>query len=169
MQQTAWTIALLLMAVTTVIFLWVITGASAKGSPPASPYRLRGILFWIATIAGLAIAYMTLSPWPLVAHANTAAAADVIVKVTGQQWRWDLSQETVLAGQEVEFQVTSADVNHGFAIYKNKTRLLAQTQAMPGYVNKLRYKFTEPGEYEVLCLEYCGLAHHGMSAKFTVK
>ena len=70
MQQTAWTIALLLMAVTTVIFLWVITGASAKGSPPASPYRLRGILFWIATIAGLAIAYMTLSPWPLVAHAN---------------------------------------------------------------------------------------------------
>ena len=80
-----------------------------------------------------------------------------------------MSQETVLAGQEVEFQVTSADVNHGFAIYKNKTRLLAQTQAMPGYVNKLRYKFTEPGEYEVLCLEYCGLAHHGMSAKFTVK
>lgn len=169
MQQTAWTISLVLMAVTTVIFLWVVSGASVKASAPANPFRFRGSLFWIAIIAGAAIAYMTLSTWPLVAYANTANAADVIVKATGHQWHWELSQDTALAGQEVEFQVTSADVNHGFALYRNKTQLLTQTQAMPGYVNKLRYKFTDAGEYEVLCLEYCGLAHHGMATKFTVK
>ena len=169
MQQIAWTISLLLMAVTTVIFLWVVWGASAKSDGSGNPYRFRGPLFWIAVIAGVAITYGTLSPWPLVAHANTAKAAAVIVKATGYQWRWELSQDTVLAGQEVEFQVTSADVNHGFALYKNKTQLLTQTQAMPGYVNKLRYKFAEPGEYEVLCLEYCGVAHHGMAAKIIVK
>jgi len=40
---------------------------------------------------------------------------------------------------------------------------------MPGYVNRLGYTFTETGEYEVLCLEYCGLAHHAMVAKIIVR
>jgi cytochrome c oxidase subunit II len=169
MQQTAWAVSLPLMAVITVIFLWVVWGASAKSAKGGSPYRLRGPLFWVAVIAGVAITYKTLSPWPLVAHAQSAKAPDVVIKATGHQWRWELSQDTVNAGQEIEFQVTSEDVNHGFAIYKNKTQLLTQTQAMPGYVNKLRYKFAEPGEYQVLCLEYCGTAHHGMFAKILVR
>ena len=32
-----------------------------------------------------------------------------------------------------------------------------------------RVRFTQPGEYEVLCLEYCGLAHHGMRAVIKVR
>jgi cytochrome c oxidase subunit 2 len=46
--------------------------------------------------------------------------------------------------------------------------MVAQTQAMPGYVNKLQVRFTKPGDYEVLCLEYCGVAHHGMRAVIKV-
>ena len=168
MQQSAWIISSLLMAIIVVIFLWVVTGASTRSDPAGNPYKFRNLLFWAVVVAGVVIAYATLSPWPLVAHAENAKAPDVVINVIGRQWQWGLSQDTVQAGQEVEFQVTSADVNHGFAIYRNKTRLLAQTQAMPGYVNKLRYKFVEPGEYEVLCLEYCGLAHHRMAAKINV-
>jgi hypothetical protein len=66
-------------------------------------------------------------------------------------------------------QVTAEDVNHGFAIYQGKSRIIAQAQAMPGYVNKLQVRFAEPGDYEVLCLEYCGLAHHGMRATIKVQ
>jgi len=44
----------------------------------------------------------------------------------------------------------------------------ALAQAMPNYVNVLRYTFTEPGTYRVYCLEYCGLAHHEMAADITV-
>jgi cytochrome c oxidase subunit 2 len=80
-----------------------------------------------------------------------------------------LSSDTVERGKEVEFQVTSDDVNHGFAIYRNKTKLITQTQAMPGFVNKLRVTFDEPGEYEVMCLEYCGLSHHAMNATIYVR
>lgn len=69
----------------------------------------------------------------------------------------------------IEFRVTSLDVNHGFSIYDKSSKLIAQTQAMPGYVNKLRWKFTEPGVYNILCLEYCGMAHQGMRSSFTVK
>ncbi|MBS1668376.1 MAG: hypothetical protein JST58_13450 [Bacteroidetes bacterium] len=69
----------------------------------------------------------------------------------------------------VEFRVTSFDVNHGFAIYDQSNKLIAQTQAMPGYVNRLRWKFTEPGNYTIFCLEFCGMGHQIMRSSFTVK
>ncbi len=71
--------------------------------------------------------------------------------------------------QPVEFRVTSLDVNHGFGIYNSRAELVAQTQAMPGYVNRLRWEFKEPGTYKILCLEYCGLGHPVMSSSFIVK
>ncbi|MBS1485974.1 MAG: hypothetical protein JST43_00190 [Bacteroidetes bacterium] len=73
------------------------------------------------------------------------------------------------AGQPVEFRVTSLDVNHGFGIYNERAELVTQTQAMPGYVNRLRWEFTEPGTYNILCLEFCGAAHSFMRTTFTVK
>jgi cytochrome c oxidase subunit 2 len=86
----------------------------------------------------------------------------------GHQWRWTLDRDTVKAGELVQFEVTASDVNHGFAIYRDKHTLVAQAQAMPGYVNKLQVRFGEPGQYEVLCLEYCGLAHHNMRVVINV-
>ena len=68
----------------------------------------------------------------------------------------------------VECRITAEDVNHGFAIYDPSMRIIAQAQAMPGYVNVLRHTFSEPGTYKILCLEYCGLSHHEMAAEFTV-
>ena len=72
-------------------------------------------------------------------------------------------------GELVEFRVTSLDVNHGFAIYGPNNDIVAQTQAMPGYVNRLRWKFTTPGTYNILCSEYCGNGHQLMKSTFTVK
>jgi cytochrome c oxidase subunit 2 len=79
-----------------------------------------------------------------------------------------LSSNRFTAGVPVEFRVTSADVNHGFAIYGPDDRIVTQTQAMPGFTNRLVHTFAAPGRYRVLCLEYCGLAHHGMLAEFEV-
>ena len=45
---------------------------------------------------------------------------------------------------------------------------LAQTQGMPGYVNQVRYVFERTGTYRVLCLEFCGIAHHDMIGQFDV-
>ena len=79
-----------------------------------------------------------------------------------------MSPAQVRASAPVEFQVTSADVNHGFAIYDEELRLVAQVQAMPGYLNRLRYSFPKAGKYVILCLEYCGRAHHMMKAELEV-
>ena len=75
---------------------------------------------------------------------------------------------TIRAGIPVQFEVTSGDVNHGVGIYDADDHLLTQTQAMPGVTNRLVHTFAQPGRYRILCLEYCGLAHHGMIAEFDV-
>lgn len=72
------------------------------------------------------------------------------------------------AGTPVEFRVRSDDVNHGFAIYAPNGRIAIQTQAMPGFTNKILHTFTQAGTYRVMCLEYCGLGHAPMVSSFDV-
>jgi cytochrome c oxidase subunit II len=170
MQNLAWALSLVLMVAVAAVFLWVAAGASRAADPGAARAALwRSNLFWVAIAAGVVITFGTLWQWPIPGHAAAAAKPDVVIRATGHQWRWQLDRDTVRVGQLVEFEVTASDVNHGMAIYQNKTRMVAQAQAMPGYVNKLQVRFTEPGDYEVLCLEYCGLAHHGMRAVIKVQ
>jgi cytochrome c oxidase subunit 2 len=173
MQTLAWTLSLIGMGAVAAIFLWVAAQASQKAADPAAiapkAYRLRGRLFWAVIAAGVAISFGTLWEWPIAGHARAAAKPDTVIRAVGHQWRWELDRDTVRVGELVEFHVTAADVNHGFAIYRGKNELVAQTQSMPGYVNKLQVRFDRPGEYEVLCLEYCGLAHHGMRAVIKVQ
>jgi cytochrome c oxidase subunit II len=173
MQNVAWTLSLIGMAAVAVAFLWVAAGASGPAADAAAigriAYRWRARLFWAVIVAGIALAFGTLWDWPIAGHASAAAKPDAVIRAVGQQWRWQLDRDTVRVGELVEFQVSAEDVNHGFAIYRDKHTLVAQTQSMPGYVNKLRVRFTEPGDYEVLCLEYCGLAHHGMRAIIKVR
>ena len=173
MQNVVWIMTIVSTAIVGGVFLWVAVGASRPGTDAPgtarTAYQWRGRLFWLAIVAGAVISFVTLIEWPIAGHAVAANKPDAVIRAVGAQWRWTLDKDTVRAGDLVEFHVTADDVNHGFAIYRGKTHIVAQTQAMPGYVNKLQVRFAEPGEYEVLCLEYCGLAHHGMRAKIKVQ
>lgn len=173
MQNVAWILSLVLMAVIASVFLWTVAGASRSGGDAGkmaeTAYQWRGRLFWVVIVAGAAITFVTLKEWPIAGHASAAPKADVVIRANGHQFRWELERDTVQTGQLVEFQLSSGDVNHGFAIYRDKNHILAQAQAMPGYTNKLQVRFTEPGDYEVLCLEYCGIAHHGMRTVIKVR
>lgn len=89
---------------------------------------------------------------------------------TEAQWE-AASQSAALkipAGVLVEFRVMSFDVNHGFGVYSPDGRLLSQTQAMPGYLNRLRLRLDQAGRYTVLCMELCGMEHHSMRGVFEV-
>lgn len=173
MQNLAWTSSLIIMAAIAAVFLWITAGASRKGGDPGamagSAFRWRDRLFWAVIAGGTVLMLGTLWEWPIAGHATAAPKADVVIRATAHQFRWELDGDTVKVGELVEFQLTSRDVNHGFAIYRDKNHMVAQTQAMPGYVNKLRVRFTEPGDYEVLCLEYCGVAHHAMRTVIKVR
>ena len=69
---------------------------------------------------------------------------------------------------DVVFELTSADVNHGFGVYDADGVLLFQVQVIPGDVQEIVHTFERPGTYEILCLEYCGAAHHLMRNTFEV-
>jgi cytochrome c oxidase subunit 2 len=68
-------------------------------------------------------------------------------------------------GATVHFQVTSPDVVHGFQITGTTVNLMA----IPGEVNHYTYTFDKPGEYLVLCNEYCGAGHEFMATTIIVK
>ncbi|AEI45080.1 cytochrome c oxidase subunit II [Paenibacillus mucilaginosus] len=68
-------------------------------------------------------------------------------------------------GAKVNFNITSSDVVHGFQVVNTTINMMV----VPGEVNHLAYTFTEPGEYLVICNEYCGAAHEVMMMKLIVK
>ncbi|MBN2980794.1 MULTISPECIES: cytochrome c oxidase subunit II [Cohnella] len=70
----------------------------------------------------------------------------------------------VPAGSTVNFTVTSADVVHGFQI----PGTIVNMMAIPGEVGHLSYTFDKPGEYLILCNEYCGTGHQAMFTKLVV-
>jgi cytochrome c oxidase subunit 2 len=145
-------------------------------------HRLRRVfLLSLGTILAIFLV-LTL---PRLPYPVEAAQPARVVNVVGKQYAfslttaagpasleaWDRDASPVVqvpAGALVEFRVTTLDVNHGFSIYAPDGRLMAQTQAMPGYVNRLRVEFDRPGTYRVLCLEFCGMAHHVMNGVIEV-
>jgi cytochrome c oxidase subunit II len=170
-QDEVWLISLVGIGLVALIFLYVVA-LSGKPAAQASEVQKKAYVvrrWWFAAllVLGVGVTYATLRPFPIPEQHSEAQGAQ-IVDVVGRQWLWLLSRYQVTAGTPVEFHVTSADVNHGFAIYAPNDRIIAQTQAMPGYVNRLVYTFTQPGTYRVMCLEYCGLSHHVMMNQFEV-
>lgn len=172
-QQIAWQVSLVLMTLVAFGFAFVAinSGTRVEDYAPLQKraYRLRTRLFWALVLVFGPVMIYTLVDLPYGAshaHANNASAQ--LIEAKAYQWRWELSTDHVAVGQPVEFRVSSADVNHGFAIYDPGMHLVAQTQAMPGYTNTLRHTFDKEGTYRVLCLEYCGIAHHNMMTEIVV-
>lgn len=169
-QSIAWQVTVVLVVLVALGFLFVVRRASERSDYEpikSKASRTRGIVFWALVLVSAAVIAVSLAHLPYAARAGDSDAVEVI-RASGHQWRWELSKNQVVAGKPVEFHVTGADVNHGFGIYDPQLRLVAQTQAMPGYTNVLRYTFAQPGAYRILCLEYCGLAHHAMMTELTV-
>jgi len=169
-QDEVWLISLVGMGLVTLAFVWVIvqsTKAPASEQRQKTAGKIQRWWFLVLVVAGVGIAYATLRPYPI-ANQRADSRTAQIVDVVGRQWSWQITPAQVKAGAPVEFNVITADVNHGFAIYAPDDRIVTQTQAMPGYTNRLLYTFTQPGNYRVMCLEYCGLVHHGMVANFEV-
>ena len=141
-------------------------------------YRVRAVYFVILAAAVVISLAFTLPMTPYPGKLGDKKP-DVVVNVIGEMWSWSLtpgsggaaagSSLVLPAGKLVEFDVSSKDVNHNFAIYNSAGELVAQVQAMPDYTNHLFFRFDVPGHYYVLCLEYCGVAHHAMNVEFDVK
>jgi cytochrome c oxidase subunit 2 len=171
-QEIAWQVSLFGVGLIAAVFLLV--GLRAGNPAEFGPvkkrlYAIRPYWFLALVTVGTWLSVETLADLPYDAtHHNAERPADITVGVTGHQWYWEMERTEIPAGKLVAFEVRAADVNHGFAVYNAANEVVAQTQAMPGYTNVVRHTFREPGSYTVMCLEYCGLAHHNMTKQITV-
>lgn len=182
LQEQLFYLFLVLSAAAVVVFVFV---ARSTRRPATLEYgtvhRIRKRLF--LSLTGCLVLFLALT-LPLMPYASERQRPDRVVYVSAKQFAFLISaspltpdeasgeepveQPQVNPGELIEFRVTSLDVTHGFGIYDDKGHLLAQTQAMPGYVNRLRFRFDRPGTYPILCMEFCGMAHHAMRGTLTV-
>ena len=121
---------------------------------------------WLLVVAATLVALLLATIW-LTPYGHTREPGAQVVNATGQQFFWRLDRRRVKVNVPVEFRTRAADVNHGFGIYKG-TELVAQVQVMPGKTQRLVHTFTRTGAYTILCLEFCGVGHHKMTATFQV-
>ncbi|GGB39558.1 cytochrome C oxidase subunit II [Virgibacillus dakarensis] len=87
------------------------------------------------------------------------------VVMTLQAFGFNPGNIEVPAGAKVNFTMTSKDVTHGFQIAETNVNAMV----MPGHIQKISHTFDKPGNYLILCNEYCGTGHQMMSTTITVK
>jgi cytochrome c oxidase subunit II len=169
---------LISLAIVAIAFFVSSKRVPSEASRTSTVYRVRLVYFVVilgAVIVSLAFT-LPMTPYPI---RFSEQKPDAMIKAIGEMWSWTLTPGPdgasvkgnllLPVGKTVEFDVSSKDVNHNFAIYNSAGELIAQVQAMPDYTNHLFYRFDVPGHYYVLCLEYCGVAHHAMNAEFDVR
>jgi cytochrome c oxidase subunit 2 len=104
---------------------------------------------------------------------------DVTIETTAFQWGWrfeyqehditisgtpeDPPEMVVPVDRNLSFILRASDVDHAFYI----PRFLIKRDVIPGKTNQLDLSIEEPGVYEGLCAEFCGLLHDRMT--FTVR
>jgi cytochrome c oxidase subunit II len=86
-------------------------------------------------------------------------------RMTAQIWSFAPAEIRVPAGSTVTFVTTSKDVVHGLLIPGANVNVML----LPGQVGRVTARFDRPGEYLMLCHEYCGIAHHMMWGKVIVE
>jgi cytochrome c oxidase subunit 2 len=99
---------------------------------------------------------------------TTAPADAMTIEMVAHQWWWEVrypdqqvsarNELHIPVGQRINLQLTSADVIHSFWV----PELAGKMDALPDGVNTLVFEATEPGEYQSLCAEFCGLNHATM-------
>jgi cytochrome c oxidase subunit 2 len=96
---------------------------------------------------------------------TTGPDGRVIVSIVGMTFAFQPAEIRVPANRPISFRLTSTDVQHGFQIVSTN----ANTMVIPGYVSEFTTVFKRPGEYLIVCNEYCGVGHHLMSSKLIVE
>jgi cytochrome c oxidase subunit 2 len=96
----------------------------------------------------------------------------VTIKVTGQQWWWDVRYETdapdqtvttaneiyIPVGQPVTVKLAATDVIHSFWV----PSLFGKQDLIPGQDNEIQFTASRPGIYRGQCAEFCGWQHAHM-------
>lgn len=88
----------------------------------------------------------------------------VVVRMVAGRYSFFPKHISVPAETPVTFRWVSIDVLHGVHIPMTNM----STMIVPGYVAQVTTTFPKPGDYPLLCNEYCGLGHDHMWSNISV-
>ncbi len=88
----------------------------------------------------------------------------IVTRLVTTQFSFSPSCVVVPQDTPVTFRVVSPDVIHGIMVVGTNVN----TMVIPGYVSRVRTRFSEAGEMLMPCHEFCGLGHSQMIAKVRV-
>ena len=105
---------------------------------------------------------------PVAALAKAAEEPNVrIVNMVAERFFFAPSRITVSAGTTVEFNIRSADTNHGFRIRKAGINVVVPKRG--GGEAKVVFHATKKGRYDFECSKPCGAGHNTMRGTIIVK
>ncbi len=100
---------------------------------------------------------------------------DLRLEIQAQQFAWNitypesgvttLNQLHIPVGKKVVVELTSKDVIHSFFIPQFRLK----QDAVPGSKINVWFEATKTGNYELVCAEFCGLAHYRMKGFVTIE
>lgn len=126
--------------------------------------ELRWLLVLVAVF--VIVNVITLSPlvpwqkWLL--WSNPAPDRTISVEFEDYQIRLPQGGVQIKSDEFVQFVATSKDVTYGFGVFRQDGTMVFQMQVLPGYDNKITWKFDAAGSYDVRSTEYSGPKHSEM-------
>lgn len=88
-----------------------------------------------------------------------------VIPITAHQWAYEPAQITLQVNEPVIFELTSADVHHGF----NLPDFGVRADVIPGQKARVKVTPDKPGTFAFFCDYYCGTGHEGMQGEVVVE
>jgi cytochrome c oxidase subunit 2 len=173
MTTTGWVIAisysaLVLIGVTVglIIFRSTRVGFHVRTASRETLQRRESTWGIVVVVFLVVVLGATIVSVPYFSDAKEGAKQDL--HITGRQFAWTIDPPRLRAGVRTRVEVDVVDVNHAIGIYDPDGTLVKQVNVLPGVTQELGMTFEDPGEYQVRCMEYCGVDHHLMENTLTV-
>ena len=130
---------------------------------------------WLYVLIAVFLVFniLTLSPlvpwqkWLLWSHPTPDRR--IFIEIEDYEIKLPAQGIEVKAGEFVEFTVVSKDVTYGFGVFRQDGTMVFQMQVVPGYENRILWKFDAPGVYDVRSTEYSGPRHPEMYIKGAIR
>lgn len=165
--------AVLLTGITLAMIYFVIRYRRSRHPHPADirgNWKLELVWTVIPTIIALS---MFMVGWKSFTGLRTVPAGSVQIQVLAQMFTWifvynnDKESENLLVVPEhtpIKLNIESLDVIHSFYLPAFRVKVDA-VKKFPTYV---WFRTKDPGEFDIMCSEYCGIDHSKMLAKLKV-
>ena len=165
-----------LIVLTVVALMFRFCVAYRRGSSASRAYLIQKTWEWeIGWTTATLVLFLVPFVWGAVIYIWLVApgAAELQIYVVGKQWMWKMEHPGgqreidalhVPVNTTVRLVLASQDVIHSFFVPAFRIK----HDVVPGTLETIWFKATEPGTYKILCTQLCGVQHADMKGEVTV-